>query len=191
MQALELSQDAKNQIARLKVLGEKAEHGDKEAREELRQAVRESSPEVIARVANLTRKRTRLLARTATADTPLTEEALVARLELMRAELGGENPSPLESLLVEKIVGVWMVTELLDVFMSAQLFHGGENNHRLHPRELKPWLDWQERANRQLLRNIKTLATVRRLQSGLPNSQMNVQFNVSYAPEEGEGRPGY
>jgi hypothetical protein len=32
------------------------------------------------------------------------EEALSARLELMRAQIAGEDPSPLETLLTERVV---------------------------------------------------------------------------------------
>lgn len=96
----------------------------------------------------------------------------------MRLEIAGENPSALESMLTEKIVGTWMLTELLDLLVSAQLVSGGDVN-RIPPSALKPYLDWQAQAHRRLLSTIKVLATVRRLQSGMPNSQTNVQINLS------------
>jgi hypothetical protein len=95
----------------------------------------------------------------------------------MRLEIAGDNPSALESVLTEKIVGTWMLTELLDLLVSAQLV-SGNNVKRLPPSTLKRYLDWQAQAHRQLLSTIKALASVRRLQSGMPASQTNVQINL-------------
>ena len=43
---------------------------------------------------------------------------------------------------------------------------------------LKFYLGWQEQAHRRLLSSIRELARVRRLQSGVPSSQTNVQINL-------------
>jgi hypothetical protein len=53
--ALELSEDARGRLTELRALSEKAEAGDKEARKELRQLVRASSPEVIAEASGIAR----------------------------------------------------------------------------------------------------------------------------------------
>jgi hypothetical protein len=58
------------------------------------------------------------------ADDPLLEEALVARLDLMRADVVGENLTPLEVLLTERVVSSWLVVEVLEALMSAQLRTG-------------------------------------------------------------------
>jgi hypothetical protein len=47
MRALELPDETKARLAELESLSQKAEAGDKEARNELRRLVRSSSPEVI------------------------------------------------------------------------------------------------------------------------------------------------
>lgn len=73
------------------------------ARRELREAVRSSPPEVIARASDFARKGQAILIETISAGKPLMEEAISARLDLMRTELAGESPSALELLLVERI----------------------------------------------------------------------------------------
>jgi hypothetical protein len=42
------------------------------------------------------------------------KEALLRKLELMRAELAGPSPSPLERLLVERIVACWLQVQDAD-----------------------------------------------------------------------------
>ncbi len=94
--ALELSEETTHRLAELRALSEKAEAGDKEARKELRLMVRASSPEVIGRASDVGRTAGRTLAHTAAGGDPLTEEALYAKLDTMRAEIAGEDPTPLE-----------------------------------------------------------------------------------------------
>ena len=184
MKDLELSKEAKDRLAKLKELSDKAADGDKKAREELRRALRESAPEVVREASELARMGQRCLIKTAAGGKALAEEALVIRLEMMRSEIAGPDPSPLEALLVEKIVSVWMLTELLELGLSAQLTTELPKSQRMSHSFLKFYLGWQERAHRRLLSSIRELARVRRLQSGVPNSQTNVQINLS-KPEGG------
>jgi hypothetical protein len=184
VRALEKSKEAKDRLAKLEKLSDKVANGDKKARGELRRALRESGPEVIREASELARMGQRFLIKTATRGRTLAEEALVVRLEMMRSEIAGPDPSPLESLLVEKIVSVWMLTELLDLLLSAQLTTELPKRQRMSHSFLKFYLGWQERAHRRLLSAIRELARVRRLQSGVPNSQTNVQINLP-KPEGG------
>ena len=181
--ALELSEEAKERLAELKTLSDRVEAGDKAARGELQRALRQSSSAIVAEAGALARKAQWALIKTTAAGVPLQEEALVRRLDLMRLEIGGENPTALESVLTEKIVGTWMLTELLDLLVSAQLVPGNDVK-RMPPSALKPYLDWQAQAHRRLLSTIKVLASIRRLQSGMPNSQTNVQVNIGASGAE-------
>lgn len=61
-----------------------------------------------------------MLAYTAAGGDPLVEEALYARLDAMRVEIAGENPTPLEALLTERVVSLWMLTALLEVLIATQ-----------------------------------------------------------------------
>ena len=56
MKALELSKEAKDQLAELEDLSDKAANGDKQARSELRRALRASSPAVVAEASTLAKK---------------------------------------------------------------------------------------------------------------------------------------
>ena len=183
MKDLELSKDTKDRLAKLEELSDRAADGDQKAREELRQALRESGPEVVREASELARIGQSALIRTAAGSEALREEALLIRLDLMRSEIAGPDPSPLEVLLAEKIVSVWMLTEVLDLFLSAQLTELPKSQRMPHS-FLKFYLGWQEQAHRRLLSAIRELARVRRLQSGVPNSQTNVQINLS-KPEGG------
>ena len=178
MKALELSKDAKEKLAELKELSDQAEVGDKAARRELRRVLRESSPEVVAQASELAHRSQWALIKTAAAGESLVEEALLTRLDLLRVEIAGENPSALERLLTEKIVGAWLLGELLELLNSAQLTTGVPKDKRVEHSFLKFYLGWQEQAHRRLLSSIKTLAQVRRLQSLTPGVQVNIQNNL-------------
>jgi hypothetical protein len=89
--ALELSEETKARLAQLQALSEQAEDGDKDARRELRRALRESSPEVVARCSDFARKGQAILSETVAVGEPLMEEAVLRRLDLMRVEVAGED----------------------------------------------------------------------------------------------------
>lgn len=104
--ALELTDGARARIKELRVLSERAEEGDQEARRELRRALRSSAPEVIARCADTSRGYRRVLAQTAAAKDLLVEEAIVEQARLIADEIAGERPTPLEVLLAERIASL-------------------------------------------------------------------------------------
>jgi hypothetical protein len=174
--ALELSADVRERLTELNILSEKAQAGDKAARRELRKAVRSSSREVVARACDLARMGQRVLIEAAAPDNPLVEEALPARLDLMREEVAGENPTPLEVLLTEQIVSLWMLLELHEVLHSAQYKRGSE--HQVSPTFLLQMVKVQESAHRRFLASVQALARVRKLQANTPGIQVNTQINV-------------
>lgn len=179
MKALELSDEARGRLAELEAVSEKAEAGDKEARKELRRLVRTSSPEVIGRASDIGRKAGRILARTASGGNPLVEEALYARLDMMREEIAGENPTPLEVLLTERVVTLWMLTGLLEVLVAAQYQRGLDHKKRATPSYLIQQARLLEGATRRYLAAIRELARVRKLQGNTPAVlQYNTQINV-------------
>jgi len=145
--AHELTDETKHRLKELEILSQKAENGDKQARRELRRAVRASTSEVVAKASDLSSRNSRLLIQTVAADDPLLEEALETRLELMRSEILGVNPSPLEVLLVQRVVACWLVVELFEVLISAQLYR--DNKNRVPMSYLKHMIRWQESAQRR------------------------------------------
>ncbi len=123
-----LPADAKGRLDELRELSERAEAGDAGAKKELKRAVRESSPEVIARASDVGRKAQHSLIGTVAGGDPLTEYALSGRLDMMREEVAGENPTPLESLLTERVVACWILVELFEALMAPQLWKAGSES---------------------------------------------------------------
>jgi hypothetical protein len=176
---LELSEETKDRITELQAVSEKAEAGDKEARKELRRLVRDSSPEVIGRVSDIGRRAGRMLARNASGGEPLTEEALYAKLAAMRMEIAGENPTPLEVLLTERVVSLWMLTALLEVLIASQYRRSvTDGNKRSSPSYIIQQSRILDCATKRYLAAIRELARVRKLQAGAPPVQVNTQVNI-------------
>jgi len=112
------------------------------------------------------------------ANDPLTEEALVARLDLIRAEVAGPEPSPLEVLLTERICSLWLLIEVLEMLVSVQLSADLPREHHLPTSYLQHIFKWQESANRRFLSAMRELARVRKLQNDTPTVQFNTQINL-------------
>jgi hypothetical protein len=178
LERYQLPAGIQERLEELRDLSQKAEAGDKDARRELKQAVRESAPEVIARASDVGRKAQHLLIATAGGGNVLTEYALSGRLDVMREEIAGPNPTPLEVLLTERVVACWMLVELFDALMAAQLWKGTPSEKRITERALRHYLHWQDLANRRFLAAVQALARVRKLQANTPGVQYNTQINL-------------
>jgi hypothetical protein len=176
---LELPKDVKDRLGELRTLSQRVEDGDNSARKELRKAVRQSAPEVIFRASDIGKRGQWALIKTVAANDPLTEEALVARLDLMRAEVAGPEPSPLEVLLTERICSLWLLIEVLETLVSVQLLGDLPRERRSPMSFLQHVFKWQESANRRFLSAIQELARVRKLQkNNTPGVQFNTQINL-------------
>jgi hypothetical protein len=99
-------------------------------------------------------------------------EAVIRKLELLRAELLGDNPTPVERILVERVVACWLQVQ------AAELRATQSTDTYLKQ------LDFQQRrmdaTNRRFLAAVKTLALVRKL--AVPVLQVNIakkQVNVA------------
>jgi hypothetical protein len=101
-------------------------------------------------------------------------EALARKLELLRAELAGPDPTPVERLLVERIVACWLQVQDADI-RYAQAKNLSIDWGEYYQRRM-------DRAHRRYLSALKTLALVRRL--AVPVLQVNIarkQVNVGRA----------
>jgi len=85
-----------------------------------------------------------------------------------RREVAGENPSPLEALLAERVALCWVAAQQADAQYARKLAEG------MSFRDGEYFARRCEQANRQLLRAVTTLATVRRL---LAPVQVNIGQN--------------
>ncbi len=101
--------------------------------------------------------------------------------ERLAAELAGENPTPLEVLLSERIASLWVLTETQEALLSATYRRGQEKP--VGPAFVIQMCKIQESVNRRYLAAIKTLAQVRKLQANTPALHLT-QINVG---ERGAG----
>jgi hypothetical protein len=174
--ALELPGDVRDRIRELQELERRVEAGEEGARGELRRAVRESTPMVIARCADVSGKSRGMLSEAVSGGRPLIKEALEAKAEAMRSEIAGENPTPLELLLAEDLTNLWLVQEMLGAFYAGQFQRREHKGATVSG--IAFLLKMQESAHRRYLAAIRELARVRKLQAGAPALQVNTQINI-------------
>ena len=96
----------------------------------------------------------------------------------MALELAGENPTPLEVLLSERVASLWVLVELQEALLAAWYYKA---NSASSPAFVLQMARLQESAHRRYLAAIKTLAQVQKLQ-GPSRVQVNIggnQVNVS------------
>jgi hypothetical protein len=84
-----------------------------------------------------------------------TREAILAKLESLRAELSGPDPTPLERLLVARIVASWLQTNLYEANHAQKRNLTLEEDDHLQRRI--------NHAHKRLLSAIRSLALVRKL----------------------------
>jgi hypothetical protein len=132
-------------------------------------------PEVDSYGGNLARQAELALIRAIAGKRLSLQEALIRKLELMRAELAGPTPSPVERLLVERVVACWLQANDADLGLVApepgRMIVEGEYRHRCC-----------DRAHKRYLSAIKMLALVRKLAT--PVLQVNIareQVNMAAA----------
>ena len=179
LERYKLPEATQRSLAELRNLSEKAEAGDTEARKELKQKLRESSAEVVARASNVSRRAQHMLIRTASGGSALTEYALSGRLDMMRDEIAGENPTPLETLLTEDVVSCWLWLTVLDALNSGQFqLRLPDGAKRASPSYLRHMVKLQDGAHRRFLASVQTVAKVRKLQANTPGIQFNTQINL-------------
>jgi hypothetical protein len=122
---------------------------------------------------NLSRMAEQALIRAATGENLSFREALIRKLDLLRDELGGPSPTPLERLLVDRVVACWLQLHHADLLLAQQAEGMTLVQGDYHQRT-------RDRAHRRYLSAIRTLAIVRKL--ALPVLQVNIadkQVNVA------------
>jgi len=141
-----------------------ADHGNPEALDVFRDLFA-AHPETCRSLGNvaLTARRIRLRRMIGT-DAEVSRLAVLETLKGMERELAGENPNPLEALLIERIVTCW-----LDLY-SHELRYAKAMDSA--PGEHERWACMLDRAHRRFLAAVKALADVRRLK--LPPIQVNI-----------------
>jgi hypothetical protein len=112
------------------------------------------------------------------------QAAITRRLQMLRKELLGESPTPVERLLVERVVACWLQVQDADVRYAQRQ---GEHSFRQ--------ADYCQRrmdaAHRRYLAALKALALVRKL--AVPVLQVNIakkQVNVAALANDAGGSTG-
>src|SRR5215217_6004975 len=174
---LELPEGTRERIHELQKLSDKAQDDDQGARQELRRRLAQEVPEVVARCSDTAKSYRRLLAKRSSGGSPLVEEAISERAGRMALELAGQNPTPLEVLLSERVASLWVLVELQEALLAAWYYKAKATS----PAFVLQMARLQESAHRRYLAAIKTLAQVQKLQ-GPSRVQVNIggnQVNVS------------
>ena len=95
----------------------------------------------------------------------LAKEAAPRKLKAMKEELAGSSPTPLERLLVERVVASGLQLQHAEAMYAQNLKHLAMAQSEYHQRRL-------DRLHKRYLSAIRTLAQIRKL--GVP-----VQINVA------------
>jgi hypothetical protein len=166
-----VSQTALPKHDELVALTERAQKGDKTCLPALRELLR--NPQAVDLLGgDLARQAQLSLIDKFTGKNPVFRESLPRKLDLMRAELSGPSPSPLERLLVDRVAACWLHLHLLEI-QYAQKDSMTLDLGMYYQRCL-------DRAHMRYLSAIKTLAVVRKL--AVPVLQVNIakkQVNVA------------
>ena len=150
----------------------RAGEGDSRALAELR-AKLASAPAAWQLFGNLASQAQHAWIRISAGSNPFMEEAIHQTSVALRTELLGAAPSPLERLLVERIVACWLQVQYAD--RQAATFE--QTGGRFAQGEY--WQRQQDRTHHRYLSAIRALAQVRRLL--IPTMQVNIaeqQLNV-------------
>ncbi|MFL5760626.1 MAG: hypothetical protein ACJ789_12940 [Thermomicrobiales bacterium] len=147
--------------------------GDVQAQRDLRELLG-GYPDLWASVGNLALQAELSMIKVAAGDNAVIEEAIKRKLSTMRTELLSDGASPLERLLVNRVVATWLA-----LYYAEATYH----------QRLKSGIAWADndgyqrdidRIHRRYLAAIRTLASVQRFV--LPPMQINVanrQINVA------------
>ena len=155
----------------------RAEQGDQPALEGLR-ALYDQMPALWEATGNLAKQAEYSWIKTAMGKNLAGQEALERKAKALRSELAGQAPSPLEALLVERIIACWLQLNYVET-LHAQRLQG-----ELSWKATDHYQDWLDHAHRRYLTAIRTLAQVRKLlvpvvQVNIAEKQVNVGALVS------------
>jgi hypothetical protein len=160
-------------VGRLNELVKKAEKGNKKVMPEIRKIL-EETPELIWQFVNLARLAEGLFIDRMSRDKDLAaKEVMERQLAAMREEIAGENPSPLERLLAERVVATWLQIQLFESLYASSLF---KNMTLAQGNYYQKRLDLTYRRH---LSAIRTLAQIRKLGPAVQINIAEKQINMA------------
>jgi len=158
---------------KIEKLFRRAEQGDEKALAFMREWF-DDTPSACDKIGDLARRAEDSLVKVYTKKLVI-QEALHSKLNALRREIRGPDPSPLEDLLAQRIAACWLQVHYLETMYAQNLKNCG-----LTGRQSESFQRSIDRAQRRYLSAIKTLVQVRRLL--VPVLQVNIaekQINVA------------
>ena len=140
-----------------------------------------AEPIALERFGNLARLAERKYVDAICADDLVTRAALVRKLPLLRAELAGAAATPLETLLVDRIVVCWLAMHYATVYCIDP-----DRQSRLAAESMQRW---QTACQNRLLAAVRALGVLRRLLRPSPSAVDFMMANVAERPPRPPERP--
>ena len=166
----ELIEDKKKLMA----LIDRAQDGDKDALPVLRRVLDEEPR--IARFVDLARDVERSIVKRMSGDDVFSQEAIPRNLKAMREEVAGQNPSPLERLLAERITVCWLELQYFEAIYAQNMGNLTITQGDYHQRRI-------DKAHRRYLSSIKALVQIRKMgpavQINIAEKQINTAGQLS------------
>jgi hypothetical protein len=100
------------------------------------------------------------------------KEIMEHQLKAMRSEIAGEDPSPLELLLTERIVATWLQVQLFEVLYASGLGEHAPTRGSYYQKHL-------DRAHGRHLSAIRALAQIRKMGPALQINIAQKQLNTT------------
>ena len=148
-------EERRETVVRLHDLIGEAEKGDDKVVPAIREILDET-PDLAWRSRNIGKMAERLLINELTGEDLLAKQMMEHQLELMRSEIVGEHPSPLELLLAERIVATWLQVQLFESLYATNLGKHTLAQGNYYQKRL-------DRTHRNHLSAIRTLAQIRKM----------------------------
>jgi hypothetical protein len=164
-------EERKETVARLRDLVGKADKGDDKAVPAIREILDET-PDLAWRLRNIGKMAERLLINEMGGKDLLAKEMMEHQLESMRSEIAGEDPSPLELLLTERIVATWLQVQLFEAFYASGLGKHTLAQGSYYQKRL-------DRAHGRHLSAIRTLAQIRKMGPAVQINIAEKQINTA------------
>ncbi len=160
-------------VAKLRDLMGKAQDGDEGAALDIREIL-DGSPDLAWRFIKGPAKmaESALIGEITRNDDLASQELLKHQLESMRIEVAGENPSPLERLLAERVVATWLQVQLFDAYYAFGMKGGTITQDEFRQKRL-------DRAHRRHLSAVRTLAQIRKLGPAVQINIAEKQINTA------------
>src|SRR5215204_7605950 len=155
---------------KLMALIDRVQDGDEEALPVLRKVLDEAPR--VARIIDLARNVERSIIEKLSGNDVFTQEAIPRNLKAMRKEIAGENPSPLERLLAERITVCWLELQYFQTIYAQNLGNLSITQSDFHQRRI-------DKAHRRYISSIKALAQIRKLGPAVQINIAEKQINTS------------